>query len=130
MPAMQWMSPFSGETREQDHLHAAAAERRAEEEQEQDEGQQGRRRRQGRHRGGEGRGQPTGGGGLGGLGGRGEAVQHDLEGQRERRRHLGILQVDDTNLSTLKCIFSCKRLREFRLQASFGCRSEFTQPNL
>ena len=49
------------------------------------------------HRGGEGGGEPAPGilGGRRGVCG-GEAVQHDLQRQRERRRHLGILQVENT----------------------------------
>ena len=48
------------------------------------------------HRGGEGGGEPAPGlGSRRGVCG-GEAVQHDLQRQRERRRHLGILQVENT----------------------------------
>ena len=66
------------------------------------------------HRGGEGGGESA----PGILGGRcrrvwGEAVQHDLQRQRERCRHLGILQVENTLQYAAKKVV--RKLREFTL---------------
>ena len=64
------------------------------------------------HRGGEGGREPAPG--LGGRSRGGEAVQHDLQRQRERRRHLGILQVENTlHFAAYKEVVH--KLREFTL---------------